>query len=155
MTRPTRHLILALLLGTLAASAFAQFAGMGGGRGGRSAQSTGGARANDSTVSPESRSQQLRDRLYDLRLRLLITKEQSELWEAFYHRAWDLSGRVGFTQAPSGDQTAPEAVALRAAQAQERAAQLRALADATTQLYTVLTPDQRQIADRELPAAVP
>ena len=58
--------------------------------------------------------------------------------------------------APSDEQTTVQfAQQQRAAQAQERALRVQAVSDALSALYSALTPEQRHIADQNLPAVIP
>ena len=160
MTRLRQKLALAVVLAAIGGQASAQFGGggMGGGRrGGRSADAPAstGRGSGDRPASPEMRASQLRDKLYDLRLRLLITPEQAALWDSFYAKVWDLSSRTWLAHATPEDQTAVQAMQQRAAEAQERATRLQDLNEAVGRLYAALTPDQRRIADQSLAATLP
>lgn len=144
-----------LLLTTLGSQSFAQFGGggMGGGRRGRGSDNTSNGAG---LTGPQVRSSQLNEKLGDLRLRLSITSEQSNLWQAFYDRVFDLSDRSGISRPPPEDgETAPQATQQRLAEARSRTAALQRVHEAVMQLYLVLTPEQQHIADQYLPPVVP
>ncbi|SEA21395.1 Spy/CpxP family protein refolding chaperone [Variovorax sp. YR216] len=158
MTRFVPRLAAALLSITLAGSGFAQFAGgMGGGMGGR--RGSGGASPStprsDTLNNPTSLSSAASSRLYDLRLRLRITPEQSPLWDAFQTKAWDLMVHNAVRAPGDGDASAAQTVRARAERIQTSSRQWTALADAVDRLYEALSPEQRQVADQELPAVLP
>lgn len=159
MSRLSHRFALAILLAALSCHSFAQFGGGGMGGGGRRGQSgtTGqgrGSEANNS--SPETAAGKLRDKLLDLRLRLMITHEQAPLWDAFYDKAWNFASKGFLKSAPAdGDLNAVQAVQQRAGEARDKSAQLQALSEAVAKLYDALTPEQRHVADQELPGVLP
>lgn len=162
-TRFGHRLAIACLLATLAAPGFAQFGGGaggggmggGGGRHGRSSDSSNAAPRSDIDNGPQTAAGKLRDKLYDLRLRLLITSQQSALWDDFYNRVWDLLGKNGLRPPAEGELGASELLQQRAAEATEKATQWQRLADSTAKLYAAMSPEQQHIADQELPALLP
>jgi hypothetical protein len=147
----------AALLVSLAGASFAQFGGGGGGGGGRH------GRNPDSTntpaaepVNPLTRAARLRDALYDLRVRLMITPEQGPLYDGFYNAVWDMASRGSMTAvAPDPDMSAVQVLQQRSDAAGQRATQLKAVSEALGKLYAGLNDDQRRIADRDLPGVVP
>jgi hypothetical protein len=67
-----------------------------------------------------------------------------------------MAGRAGMAAAASADdQTAVQFAQQRAAQAQDRARRAQAVSDALSTLYETLSPDQRHVADQNLPAVIP
>jgi hypothetical protein len=147
---------LALLLASLASASFAQFGGGmggGGGRHGRNPDATNTPAAEPS--NPLTRAARLRDALYDLRLRLTLTPEQGPLYDAFYNAVWDMATQGAMTPVADPDMTAIQVVQQRSEAAGLRATQLKAVADAVGKLYDGMTPDQRRIADRDLPGVIP
>ena len=129
---------------------------MGGGHRGRSPDASGSPRGDDAPATPEAQAARLRDKLYDLRLRLMITSAQASAWDAFHGKAWDLLSRGMLKAAPADTEAnAAQAIAQRADAVQQAASQWRGLADATDRLYQALSDEQRQIADQELPAVLP
>lgn len=168
--RCRRRLAAALVLATLAGRGFAQFGGGmggggggmgvggggmgvgGGGMGGRRGRQPDADTSHAADANPMNRSAQVRDRLNDLRLRLLITPEQSSAWDDFYAKAWDLLVRGSLAQSPEdGSQNAAQSIRQRAAEAGKKSAQWQQLADSVDRLYAMLSPDQQRIADQELP----
>ena len=153
----------AIVIAALSTSAFAQFGsgmggmgGMGGGRRGRGAEPPSATRSGEPSSNPMLLADKVRDKLYDLRLRLLITPGQSTLWDNFSARLWDLSTHPASARAAADDeQTALQSVRRRTAEAQQRAAQFRALSESMELLYAAFTPEQRQLADQYLPSALP
>ncbi|VTU35873.1 Spy/CpxP family protein refolding chaperone [Variovorax sp. PBL-E5] len=158
MTRLRQKFAFAIVLAALSGHSFAQFGGggMGGGRRGHSGDAPAASRSTEQASSPEMRANQIRDKLYDLRLRLLITPEQAALWDGFYNKVWDLAVKNSLAHAPAADDlTAVQALQQRVAEAQERAGRLQEIGDAAARLYAALTPDQRRVADQYLPPALP
>lgn len=159
MTKQTlRRFALAATLIAVSGYSFAQFGGGMGGAGRRGARtdSTASPRGGESLSTPATAANKIRDKLYDLRLQLMITPEQSAPWDHFSDAVWELAGRGGMTSAaPSDDQTALQLVQQRTAQAQDRARHMQALSDALSKLYEVLTPEQRHVADQNLGAVIP
>ncbi|WP_176801265.1 Spy/CpxP family protein refolding chaperone [Variovorax sp. EL159] len=155
-----RRFALAATLIAVSGYSFAQFGGggMGGGGGRRGARtdSTASPRSSDSLSTPATAASKIRDKLYDLRLQLMITPEQSAPWDHFSDAVWELAGRSGMASAaPSDDQTALQLVQQRTAQAQDRARRMQAVSDALSKLYEALTPEQRHVADQNLGAVIP
>ena len=159
-THPLQRLALAAALIAFSGHSLAQFGGGGmGGGGGR----RGGARPDTSTTprsdsmsTPATAASKVRDQLYDLRLQLMITPEQSAPWDRFSDVVWDMATHPGLASAaPGDDQTVVQVVQQRTAQAQDRARRLQGLSDALSKLYEVLTPEQQHVADRSLPAVIP
>jgi len=160
MTRIAPRLAAAFLCVTLAGSSFAQFGGgMGSGMGGRRGAGSGGgtpsAPRGDVLTSPTSASSEASSRLYDMRVRLMITKEQAAPWDAFEAKAWDLLVHNALRAPAESDGTAAQVVRMRAGRVQTGAQQWSALADAVDRLYDVLSPEQRQLADHDLLAVLP
>jgi len=163
MTELRRRLAWGVLLASLSCHSFAQFggggmgAGMGGGRRGRSPDAASSSRQNEQAMSPQTQAGVLRDKLYDLRLRLMITPAQAPLWDAFSGKVWDLSLKKALANKPpvTDDLTVVQLAQRRAADAGERAARLQELSDAIGRLYAGLTPDQQQIANQVLPPMLP
>lgn len=156
-----RHLLLAVGLCTLATASFAQYGGGGGGMGSGRRGRTGDAGSSQPSTSSTfsvSRTNQVADKLYDLRMRLLISAEQSALWDTFYARAMAWSAGPGsiFAKGPvaASELGAVQAVQQKLGEAQNRYALIEGLADATKALYAVLTPEQQRTADQYLPAAI-
>jgi len=119
-----RLLILALCLSSLTSSAFAQYGGgMMGGRRGGGAMGMPSSRPvpSEGLPSPGSTTQMLADKLYDLRMRLLITTEQSDAWDLFYNRTMAWMGEPmraqGYPASPTAVQAAQQRVALWLARA--------------------------------------
>jgi LTXXQ motif family protein len=163
MSRFSHRFALAIVLAALSCHSFAQFGGGmgaggmgGGGRRGQSG-SAGQAHANDANIgSPQTTASKLRDQLLDLRLRLMITREQTPWWDAFYDKAWDFASRNFLKAAPADvDLNAAQAIEQRAAEARDKSARLQAVSEATAKLYDALTPEQRHIADQDLPGVLP
>ncbi|MCJ0763522.1 Spy/CpxP family protein refolding chaperone [Variovorax terrae] len=158
--RSTRPLFVAATLALCASQVLAQFSsGMGGmgGRRGRSADTSSSARPSDASAAPGSRAQQTVDKLYDLRMRLLITPEQAPAWESFYARtlAWANEAANGRRTSAVAEQSALQAVQLRLSETQNRYALMEDLADAAKKLYAQLTPEQQRTADQYLPPVIP
>ena len=97
------------------------------------------------------------DKLYDLRMRLLVTPAQSEAWNDFHAKVWAWSeesfrGRVATA---SSEQSALQAMQFRLGQTQSRYALMESLSDSVKKLYAVLSPEQQRTADQYLPPVIP
>lgn len=160
MKRPLQRFALAAVLIAVSGHGFAQFGGggggMGGGRRGARSDNASSQRTGDGLSTPATAAAKVRDKLYDLRLQLMVTPEQSPLWDRFSDAVWDLAGRGGLASAASADdQTAVQFAQQRAALAADRARRAQAVSDALSSLYDTLSPEQRHIADQNLPAVIP
>ena len=133
--------------------------GGGGGGGGRRSRGGGDGTETSAVARPQdlaSAAAQLRERLLDLRLQLMITPAQSAAWARFSDAVWALAGHRNIRPAtPPDGENAAAAFRLRAQQAEQTALRLQALSTATDQLYALLTPEQQRLADPQLIGALP
>lgn len=157
-----QKLLIASLLATISATTFAQYGGggiggMGGGRRSRGGDTSSMPAAPSVTSTPIARINQMVDKLYDLRIRLLITPEQSSPWDDFQAkaRAWAEEAFRGRTTTAMGEQSALRSMQLRLSEAQNRYALMESLNDSVKKLYATLSPDQQRIADQYLPPILP
>lgn len=161
MLRSTRLLFVVAALSLCAGQVLAQFGGgiggMGGRRGHGSDSGSSSSRPSDASATPGARVQQTVEKLYDLRMRLLITTEQAPAWESFYARsvAWATDAANGRRASAVAEQSALQAVQQRLSEAQNRYALMDDLADAVKKLYAQLTPEQQRTADQYLPPVIP
>lgn len=160
MNRSLQRLALAAAFVAVSGHGFAQFGGggggMGGGRRGARPDSSTSPRSGDGLNTPATASAKVRDKLYDLRVQLMITPEQSPLWDRFSDAVWDIASRTGMAAAPPADDlSAVQLAQQRAAQAQDRARRMQAVSDSLSKLYDAMTPEQRHTADQNLPAVIP
>lgn len=122
--------------------------GPGGGQGmmGAAAEHGRGAGAGFSPAA------MVEGRLAALKTELKITANQESAWQAFATKAKQQveSMHAQRTQASAATQTAPERLAQRAEFAKQRAANVEAMSAAVKDLYDVLTPEQKAIADQRL-----
>jgi len=90
------------------------------------------------------------DRLAALKSNLKITANQESAWDAYAKqvKAQAEAMEAMHTQAPVTAQTMPERLEQRAEFAKLRAEQVKALSVAVKDLYAVLTPEQKALADR-------
>jgi hypothetical protein len=140
---------MAVLLAGAACVSHAQF---GGGSGGPRQRGGQGHASMPTPQRSQTRWEQLSTRLYDLRLQLLITREQGPAWEAFRGSLLEMATAGPPGQPMPEQQTAKEAFQLLLRDAQRRTATLATL-DATAQaLLAQLSPEQLQTADKALPA---
>lgn len=148
---------MASLLATASLSSFAQMGGgMGGmGGGGRRGHSTQPAQSGNEPGSPSTAASVLSDKLYALRLQMMLTPDQEKLWDRFSDAAWDFASQGASTAPLSGELGAAQALQQLAAREQDRATRLHTLSDALNALYATLTPEQRSVADRNLPNGLP
>jgi hypothetical protein len=158
MKHSKQALALGLLLTVLCSQSYAQFGGGGmggGGRHGGAGGAPGMSQQGDTNTSPVSRQSQIADKLYGLRMRLLITTEQAGAWEAFYAQAMAWSTNAPRSVLASVEQgTALQAMDQRLGDAQNRYALAEALSDTLKRLYAGLTPEQQRTADQYLFAAL-
>lgn len=89
-------------------------------------------------------------RLAFLKSELKITADQESAWEAYARQAKAQAETMEsfHTQPPVTAQTTPERLEQRVEFAKQRAEQLKATSAALKNLYAVLTPEQKAIADR-------
>ncbi|MDB5946967.1 MAG: hypothetical protein JWQ33_1993, partial [Ramlibacter sp.] len=91
-------------------------------------------------------------RLYELRMRLLITPSQASAWESFYARCMDrAASRVAVAPAEFPASPALQAVQQQLAVERGRVALTESLYAAMQNLYDQLAPEQQQTADQWLP----
>lgn len=163
MKHPLPRFALAAALLAVSGYSFAQFGGGGGGGMGGMGGGRRGARPDtsasprgDNLSTPATAAGKVRDKLYDLRLQLMIEPAQSKAWDRFTDAVWDTVGHGGMASAPpADDQTAVQFVQQRVALAQDRTRRMQAVGDALSALYETMTPEQRHIADQNLPAVIP
>ncbi len=88
--------------------------------------------------------------LDNLKAQLKITAAQEAAWQMFTTAAKQQATgmRAMHTQMQQGTGTAPERLAERATEMQQRAAGMTKVADALKELYAALTPEQRTIVDQ-------
>ena len=109
-------------------------------------------RGNASPAATLSRGEQLANGLYDFRVRLLVTPEQSPAWEAFHARFMELAASWSRVQSSATEQSALEAMQRQLSAAQDCYTLTENLAEATKVLYAALSVEQRRTADQMLPA---
>jgi hypothetical protein len=143
----------ALFLTGVACISHAQF---GGGNGGGSPRQRGGQGQAQAGVQTPQRSQtrweQVSTKLYDLRVQLLITREQGPAWEAFRGSFLEMATIAPAGQPMPEQQTAKEALQQLLRDAQRRAGTLATLDASAQDLLAQLSPEQLQAADKALPA---
>ena len=139
--------------------ALAQFGGpMGGageGRHKRPTEVTDAARNKDGVTTPADRARVLADRLFELRIHLMLTPEQSTQWERFQSAVQSWGAESSRGRMAAVQQTAPQALQARLSQAQNRYSLMESLAESVQLLYAVLSPEQQRLADQYLPPVIP
>jgi Spy/CpxP family protein refolding chaperone len=91
-----------------------------------------------------------------LKVELKITPDQDTAWQAFTTKARQQADTMiarraqMFSKTPATPQSAPERLAQHAAMAKQGAASLEVMSAAVKDLYAVLTPEQKALADRQL-----
>lgn len=150
MRTAKKRTAVAIVLASFALFADAQ---MGGGmRRGKELEGGRGAEREKSVPPVQSSADQLGARLYDLRMRLLITPAQAPAWESFYARWMDRAGpRAALEPAESPGSPALQAMQRQLALDRGRVALTESLYAATENLYSQLEPEQRRTADQWLP----
>ena len=153
------RVVAALLLAVCCSQAFAQYGAgtgsMGGSRRGNRGLDLSAPRNGEAYAPPMARVNQTADKLYDLRVRLLISKEQSVTWDDFYAKAMAWAAEVAKTRSTAPDQPVLPAMQQRLTDAQNRHALMEALNDAARRMYAVLSPEQQRTADEYLAQAIP
>lgn len=90
-----------------------------------------------------------------LKNELKITADQQAAWDAFatQAKAQAATMQAFHAQPPSTAQTAPERIEQRAERAKLRAEQMKTMSAAVKDLYAVLTPEQKAVADQHFGGA--
>jgi hypothetical protein len=144
------YLLGGLLVLACAVPARAQFGG--GGTGG--ARRGGGMRNPDTTVSRDSntpRGISAADALYELRMRLIISQEQSAAWEGFYAAYLSWTAQAARPRAGADSSGALQSVEQQLTAAQNGFASTEDLAQALKVLFSSLTQAQQHMADELVP----
>ena len=153
MIRRRLQVIGALLLIT-AVQGCSQFGGMRHGGGDRRS----GQGNNDQSLSEVTRlsvNDQIRLRLTELRVTLGLTPEQAAPWQAYEDKVIEM---LSDSERDAGASTGGNAliqIDRRVTAEQRRAASLEQLSHIAKRLYSVLTAEQKRIADRMLASTVP
>ncbi|MES2190425.1 MAG: hypothetical protein V4454_09890 [Pseudomonadota bacterium] len=152
-----KQIMVAGVLAGIACSTYAQFGGGMGGTGGMGGMRRGGGGGGQSERPAENASraapsmEQINSRLYDLRLRLLITPGQSAAWEGFRNKFIDLATARPRSPSALEMQTAQLAMQYQLGMAQDRFTLTEMLYEAHKTLFASLTPDQQHAADQAIP----
>jgi Spy/CpxP family protein refolding chaperone len=91
-----------------------------------------------------------------LKVELKITPDQDTAWQAFTTKARQQAETMPaqraqmFAQMQATDQSAPDRLAQRTEFAKQRIARMETMTAAVKDLYAVLTPEQKTLADRQL-----
>ena len=150
------YLALAVLLVAIAFDGHAQFSGgMGGMRRSKNADNQGDRSETNRAASSAPGLDQIANQLLDLRMRLLITPEQSPTWDIFYGKFIDFVSIRPALASDFGQQTALQVMQRQLALAQSRFTLTESLYEATKSLYAQLTPEQQSTADQWLPKLLP
>ncbi len=148
-----KQIMVAGVLAGLACSSYAQFGGGGGGMGGMGGMRGGGPseRPLENAARAAPSREQINSKLYDLRLRLLITPEQSAAWENFRNKFTDLATARPRSPSALEMQTAQLAMQYQLGMAQDRFTLMEMLYEAHKTLFASLSPDQQRAADQAIP----
>ncbi len=154
--RHKKYLALAVLLAVIAFDSHAQFSGgMGGMRRSKNAENQGDKSEPSRATSSAPTLDQIANQLLDLRMRLLITPEQSPTWDIFYGKFTDFVSLRPALASDFAQQSALLVMQRQLALAQSRFALTESLYEATKSLYAQLTPEQQSTADQWLPKLLP
>jgi len=91
-----------------------------------------------------------------LKVELKITPDQDTAWKTFTDKARQQAETMPaqraqmFAQMQATDQSAPDRLAQRTAFAKQRIANMETMTAAVKDLYAVLTPEQKTLADQQL-----
>lgn len=143
-----------VVLAALGACTLASQAQMGGGMGGMRRGGGGGA-AMQREGAAKDEGPTVPDRLYELRMRLLIDPGQAAAWERFHADSLAMA-----RPQPRSVSVAEESSALQSMQreltlAQNRYALVENMATSLKALYAQLRPEQQQVADQLVPRLLP
>ncbi len=155
-TRQKKYLVLAVLLAAITFDSHAQFSGaMGGMRRSKNADNQGDRSETSRSASSAPSLDQIANQLLDLRMRLLITPEQSPTWDIFYGKFIDLVSVRPTLASDFIQQSALQVMQRQLALAQSRFALTENLYEATKSVYAQLSPEQQNTADQWLPKLLP
>lgn len=150
----TRSARLALLT-VLAASCVASQAQMGGGMGGMRRGGGGG----DSSMRRGSENKDdgptLNDRLFELRMRLLIDAPQTPAWDRFQADVLAVARPKPQAVSVAEENSAVQAMQRELTRAQNRYTLTENLAGSFNALYAQLQPQQKEVADQLVPKLLP
>ncbi len=148
-----KQIMVAGVLAGLACSSYAQFGGGMGGKGGM--RRGGSAGQTDRPMESAGRAplsmEELSSKLYELRMRLLITPEQSPVWEGFRQRFIDLATAKPPAVSAVESQSALQTMQRQLSVAQDRFTLMESLYEAHKVLFASLSPDQQRTADQAVP----
>ena len=101
-------------------------------------------------AAPGDPAAHMEARLAFLKTELKITSDQEAAWQAYATQAKQQAESMKALRArlPAAAQSTPEVLDQRAEFAKQRAEHMKALSAATKDLYTVLTPEQKALADQ-------
>ncbi len=148
MNRSRLHLIAALLL-AMAVQGCSQL-GLGGGtpKGGGDRSGRDGNEQRSSGIARLSANDQIRLHLTDLRIALGLKPEQAGPWQTYDDKVIEiLSDSANDAAVPAGGNALNRI--------DRRAAAMQQLSNAAKKLYSILSDEQKRIADRLLPGTVP
>ena len=157
-----RKVLLWTALAHACGQALAQFGGgtrhgRGGsqGEGGSGSQREGGS--NASSITRMSANDRIRVQITDLRLALKLTPEQNPLFDIYQGKVYALLSPWPAPPdlVPSQGSEALAGVAQKVSVARGRWTQMQEVYGAAANLYAVLAPEQREVADRMLADTVP
>ena len=152
-----RAAILTLMMVTASGQALAQFGGMRHGRDSGSRDYGGGSANSNSEVTRISANDRIRIQLTDLRFALALAPEQNAPFDEFQKKVlavlsgWPAPGDA----APGQEPAALAKIAEKVGVARSRWTEMQAIYDSAAKLYSVLTDEQKAVADRMLADAVP
>jgi len=154
----SRSTFVLVLLFAAVLQACSQLGGLGAGsrRGGadrRSAQDDNAVRPAEATRL--SANDQIRLRLTSLRLALKLKPEQAGAWQAFEDKVIEFLSELGSEGGVAADANALAQIERRVIAEQKRAATMQQISVAAGILYSVLSDEQKRVADNALVNAIP
>ena len=144
------------LLTALAATWIAAHAQMGGGMGGmRRGGAGGGESAMRRDTERKDEGPSLNDRLFELRMRLLIEPAQSPAWDRFQADTIAMARPQPRSVSVAEESSAVQSMQRELTLAQNRYALVEDMATSLKALYAQLRPEQQQVADQLVPRLLP
>lgn len=154
---PVSRLARLVVLAALGACTLASQAQMGGGMGGmrRGGGGGGGGGAMQREGAAKDDGPTLPDRLYELRMRLLIDPDQAAAWERFHADTLAMARPQPRSVSVPEESSALQSMQRELTLVQNRYALVENMAASLKALYAQLRPEQQQVADQLVPRLLP
>jgi len=155
MIRRRRHLLVVTLIVALTQASCSQLGSSGRGRGDDAERRSSGTTQRLDEVTRLTVNDEIRLRLTDLRIALKVTPEQTAILQAYENAVIQMLSDAGSDSGNTATGNALNQLDRRVIARQRRAAEMDQLWNAARKLYSMLTDEQKRVADRMLPGTVP